>query len=80
MTSQHDKPMRWRPQLRLSTILLLLVAIAVALGWWSDRRRFDAERLGLHAKIRSMHEQVLMLEDHLARLVPTSEATRVEDR
>jgi len=54
MTSQHDKPKRWRPQLRLSTILLLLVTIAAALGWWSDRKRFDAERLELHAKIRPM--------------------------
>lgn len=80
MNSQHDKPKRWRTQMRLWTILLLLVTVAVALGWWSDRRRFDAERLELHAKIRSMHKEMISMEGHLAELVPTSEATRVEDR
>ena len=39
MTSQHDKAQRWRPrQFSLSTLLLLITLVAVAVGWWADRR------------------------------------------
>jgi len=44
MTSQHDKPKRWRPwQFSVSTLLLLTALVAVAVGWWLDRQRLKNE-------------------------------------
>ena len=40
-------PKRWRPQLRLSTILLLMTLVAVGVAWWDDHRRFADRIAGL---------------------------------
>jgi len=47
MTSQHDKPKRWRLQVRLSSVLLIMLSVAMACGWWVDRSRLD-DRIAIH--------------------------------
>lgn len=74
MDDKLRKTNGYRWQFRLSTLLLLMLVVAVASAWWYDRgrllRHFEAERLELGEKIRRMHQQQIILEEHIYTIAP----------
>lgn len=41
MTTQNDKPKRWRPQIRLSSLMLVTLLLALIFAWVAERWRAD---------------------------------------
>lgn len=57
--AQHDNPKRrWRMQLRLSTVLLLVTIIAIVCGWGVDHRQLREAHNKDAAKVRILESQM----------------------
>ena len=76
MTTQHDKPKRWRPwQFGLRTLLLLMLVVASYLGGWMSnqwKRQRELERakpereasfIEVMQKVEDLHRPFSMTEE-----------------